>query len=216
MLILLNTDSHLSRSQSQPAEDEPRRRHTAVQMGHVSRKREPWVVISLTCAVQRAYHHGLGNDARDNTHVDIRYVLRSSNSADSSGFDQIMPETRGFPRFVPRTGARISITVGEPLTTQIQPLVDKWRGLARQESGTVGVGGKWEAEGNSPPGEKQRDIRESGYLSEGQEEAVRIQITSALQDGLQKLGQSVEEAEGRIASGEWCHSISKSQRGLVQ
>ncbi|WFD36626.1 Lyso-phosphatidylcholine acyltransferase [Malassezia cuniculi] len=32
-----------------------------------------------------------------------------------TGFDHVMPETRSFPRFVPRPGADISVTFGAPL-----------------------------------------------------------------------------------------------------
>lgn len=72
-------------------------------------------------------------------------VLRARYSpADTrSGFDQVMNEYRGFPRFIPRPGGRLSMTIGEPITAKIQPLVDRWRDLAAAEKGSLGIGGGW-------------------------------------------------------------------------
>ncbi|AFR93323.2 monolysocardiolipin acyltransferase [Cryptococcus neoformans C23] len=125
-----------------------------------------------------------------------------------SGFDQIMPETRGFPRFVPRPGANISITVGQPLTSQIQPLVKAWKDMASEEKGTLGIGGEWEqkVKGEGLAGQQQREVRNKGQLIHGREKEVRIKIVEALQEGMRKLGQDVERREGRFKRGLWSHS----------
>lgn len=112
-----------------------------------------------------------------------------------AGFDQIMPEPRDFPRFVPRTGAKISVNFGPSISSRIQPLVNDWRTVAA--AGTLGVGGEWER--------GQRDIRGRGEVPG--EERVRIQITDALQQGLAELGCRVEDAEGRTG---WRQSRRRS------
>ncbi|GAA95469.1 uncharacterized protein L969DRAFT_85147 [Mixia osmundae IAM 14324] len=40
------------------------------------------------------------------------------------GFEKVMPEERGFPRFLPRLGQRITITFGEPVTQLVRPLIE--------------------------------------------------------------------------------------------
>lgn len=54
------------------------------------------------------------------------------------GFDQVMHESRTFPRFLPRLGKRVTCTYGAPMDESlIQPFVEKWRRLvkAAQEAG---------------------------------------------------------------------------------
>ncbi|WVR05231.1 hypothetical protein IAU60_002243 [Kwoniella sp. DSM 27419] len=132
-----------------------------------------------------------------------------------SGFDQIMDERRGWPRPVPRPGAKISITVGQPLTSQIEPLVQSWREMAEKERGTVGLGGEWKSEPSEMAldveGELQRTVRSRGQLSDGKEEQVRINIVDLLQQGVQKLGQEVERKEGRFEKGLWSQSTKRSE-----
>jgi monolysocardiolipin acyltransferase len=130
----------------------------------------------------------------------------------TAGFDQVMPEPRNFPRFLPRPGGSISINFGPPLTPRIRPLVEAWKDIASKQSGTVGVGGRWEEPSPSgPSGETQRLIRSQGRLADGQEEAVRIEITQALQEGVRELGEQVEREEGRYERGEWCQSRRRIQ-----
>ncbi|WWC69460.1 uncharacterized protein I206_103400 [Kwoniella pini CBS 10737] len=130
-----------------------------------------------------------------------------------SGFDQLLDERRGWPKPVPRPGAKISITVGKPLTSRIEPLVKAWREMAEKEVGTVGIGGEWnqEIEKNDSKllgnvGNVQREIRSKGDLSEGKERDVRIKITDTLQAGLAELGRMIEEKEGRFEQGLWSQS----------
>lgn len=59
----------------------------------------------------------------------VSYALLHSISIDNcvcctAGFDQVMNESRGFPRFLPRPGKRISITFGDSAIVQ-----DRIRGL---------------------------------------------------------------------------------------
>lgn len=122
-----------------------------------------------------------------------------------------MPETRGWPRPLPRRGGDVSITIGQPLTPRIQPLVDEWRAIAATQQGTVGVGGEWEQREESPPGSHQREMRQAGRLAEGRERDVRIRICEALQDGIRELGRKVEGEEGRFDRGEWSHSTRNDE-----
>ena len=114
-----------------------------------------------------------------------------------------MPETRRFPRFLPRAGANISVTIGSPLTEAIRPLVDEWRSLAGKEGDEVGVGGEWT--GND------REIRDRGELFEGREKAVRMKIVEVIQEGVRRLGEEIERKEGRFERAEWCQSVSSSE-----
>jgi monolysocardiolipin acyltransferase len=93
-----------------------------------------------------------------------------------SGFDQIMNEYRGSPRARPRSGAKISVTVGEPITNQIEPLVQAFKR------------GKEDGSGEEDP------------------TATRIAITSQLQEAVRRLGEQVEHREGRFERDEWSHS----------
>lgn len=44
------------------------------------------------------------------------------------GLDQVMHESRSFPRFLPRLGKHVSCTYGQPIDEAlIQPFVSKWR-----------------------------------------------------------------------------------------
>lgn len=117
-----------------------------------------------------------------------------------------MPETRGWPRAVPRRGGNVSITIGESLTSKIQPLVDEWKAVAATQTGALGIGGEWEKRGESPPGEHQRTVREAGDLADGRERDIRIRICEVLQDSVRQLGEKVEQAEGRFDRGEWSNS----------
>ncbi|PVF99395.1 hypothetical protein CPB86DRAFT_783761 [Serendipita vermifera] len=46
-----------------------------------------------------------------------------------NGFDQIMPEDRGFPKFLPRLGAKIQVTFGDPkgVTSKLDEKLAQWR-----------------------------------------------------------------------------------------
>lgn len=125
-----------------------------------------------------------------------------------------MNEYRGFPRLVPRPGAKVSVTIGEPITSKIQPLVDRWRDLAAAEKGTLGIGGEWQSDQtHMPPGRevegeeaRQRNVRGQGQLAGGQEEQVRKEIVAVLQEEVARLGERVEAKEGRFERGDWSHS----------
>lgn len=125
-----------------------------------------------------------------------------------SGFDQIMNEYRKWPRFIPRGGANISITVGQSLTPLVAPLVDAWRGGLPRASAADSE--------HSPPTKAESDTtalrahqgEHADYLSGAfdPDESTRREITALLQDGLRSLGESIEGEEGRFARGEWSQS----------
>lgn len=129
-----------------------------------------------------------------------------------------MPDTRKYLRFLPRPGKSVSITVGQPITSKILPLVESWRQIA-QISGNPGVGGKWSAsarrntfdEGeyalttikdaqakvNLAAQNPERQARSMGQLGNGEEERVRIKICDLLYKEVQAMGIKVEEQEGK-------------------
>ena len=119
-----------------------------------------------------------------------------------AGFDQVMPETREFPRFIPRVGARIRITIGKSLTPRIRPLIEEWRAVAEKESGAVGIGGEWSE------GKGDREVRSRGELADGREQALRIKICEILQEAVRELGEAVERKEGKFERGEWSNSMA--------
>jgi monolysocardiolipin acyltransferase len=114
------------------------------------------------------------------------------------------------------------MTIGEPITHKIQPLVDRWRELAAEEKGTLGVGGDWHPDEKDAGGldlggrvqedSRQREVRGSGQLAQGREEEVRKQIVAILQEEVRKLGERVERKEGRFERGEWTQSRKMSER----
>lgn len=128
-----------------------------------------------------------------------------------------MPDTRKYLRFLPRPGKSVSITVGEPITSKILPLVEQWRRTA-QSAGNPGVGGKWSpsARRNSyDEGEyalttikdaqtkvdlaalnPERQARSMGQLG-SEEKRVRIEISDLLYKEVQQMGIKVEELEGK-------------------
>jgi monolysocardiolipin acyltransferase len=88
------------------------------------------------------------------------------------------------------------------LTPRIEPLVQEWRRIAADEKKAVGLGGEW-------AGEEPKDARSQGHLARGREEELRIRITEVLQRGVEELGRSVEEKEGRFEREEWSQSTSR-------
>jgi monolysocardiolipin acyltransferase len=116
-----------------------------------------------------------------------------------SRFDTLMPETRGWPRPVPRAGGNVSITIGESLTSKIQPLVEEWKKISGKHRVVSGL----ETEQLSTEGA----VRDSG--SDATEKDFRIRICEALQDSIRALGVEVEREEGRFEKGEWSNSTKR-------
>jgi len=102
-----------------------------------------------------------------------------------SRFDTLMPETRGWPRPVPRAGGNVSITIGSSLTSKIQPLVEEWKRVSA----------------------KHRAVRDPN--ADATERDFRIRICEALQDSVRALGVDVEREEGRFGKEEWSNSTRR-------
>jgi monolysocardiolipin acyltransferase len=117
-----------------------------------------------------------------------------------SRFDTLMPETRGWPRPVPRAGGNVSITIGESLTSKIQPLVQEWKRISKPHRDVATQEG--EASSSS-----RETIRDSGL--DVKERDIRIRICAALQDSVRALGVDVEREEGRFEKEEWSNSTAR-------
>jgi hypothetical protein len=131
----------------------------------------------------------------------------------SAGFDEVMPDTRKYLRFLPRLGKQISITIGDPITDKISPLVDEWRRMVGVEPGKLGVGGAWRENdrieaslGDIKDAKTKIDLasinperqqRASGKVAEGREESVRKRLCQLLMDELAEMGTRVETREGK-------------------
>lgn len=133
------------------------------------------------------------------------------------GFDQIMNEYRKWPRFIPRGGATVSITVGESLTPLVSPLVDAWRaGLPRHAT----LGSEPTAPTKADSDKTALRVHQgqhADYLSGAfdPDESTRREITALLQNGLRSLGEVVEGEEGRFSRSAWSHSRRReSSHGL--
>ncbi|KAJ9102349.1 hypothetical protein QFC21_002749 [Naganishia friedmannii] len=135
-----------------------------------------------------------------------------------SGFDDVMPDTRKYLRFLPRPGKSVSITIGQPITSKILPLVEGWKQLA-QNSGNPGVGGKWsqrarsnvqdddalalrsikdaQTKVNVAAQNPERRARSTGLSSNGEEQRIRISICDLLYKVIQDMGIKVEQQEGK-------------------
>lgn len=135
-----------------------------------------------------------------------------------------MNENRTFPRFLPRPGATVSITVGQSLTPLIEPMVKSWRaGLPRADKPPPP---KFAFDAPTPPvltaetraesdteAVRTHQDHHADYLGGAfdPDEATRREITSLLQEKLRALGEKVEEGEGRFANGSWSHSRRKER-----
>ena len=124
-----------------------------------------------------------------------------------------MPDTRKYLRFLPRPGKRISITIGNPITDKIAPLVDEWRRVADSTPGRLGLGGSWSGKesiesvlGSIQDAQTKVDLaainperkeRSRGTIGGGKEESVRKEICQVLTDELASMGRRIEEREGK-------------------
>ena len=113
---------------------------------------------------------------------------------DRAGFDDLMPDTRTFPRFIPRFfGTRIRIVIGAPCTRRVRPLIDAYRAKA---------GGPVPLTDPEVPlvldGQGYGSNRPRPPLYEGDSIAAkeaRIAIASALRDEVLALGQRAPPLE---------------------
>ena len=104
-----------------------------------------------------------------------------------------MPDTRTFPRFIPRFfGTRIRIVIGAPCTGRVRPLMDAYR----QEAG--GPVPLTDPEVMVPDGQGYGSNRPRPPLYEGDSSAAkeaRIAIASALREEVLALGQRAPPLE---------------------
>lgn len=134
----------------------------------------------------------------------------------TSGFDQIMNERRGFPRFLPRPGASVSITIGPSLTPRIAPMVDAWRAslsttASDSVSATPSASAAAAIEAVKPAPQEPHLHGEHPHADymRGEfdpDEAARREITGVLQESVRALGEMVEGEEGRFERGSWSQS----------
>jgi len=116
-----------------------------------------------------------------------------------SRFDTLMPETRGWPRPVPRAGGNVSITIGSSLTSKIQPLVEEWKRVSAKHRGVSGL--------ETQEGSTEGAVRDPN--ADATERDFRIRICEALQDSVRALGVDVEREEGRFGKEEWSNSTRR-------
>lgn len=135
-----------------------------------------------------------------------------------SGFDEVMPNTRKYFRGFPRPGARISVTVGQPIEHKVIPMIKEWRRLWRRSAGDTqdakGFGGKWgnvETSEDLPSSAEEkvealkqlqpmRQMRQEAGLTDeaGRSEAdLRIRICDVLYKELEQMGLQIEAEEGK-------------------
>lgn len=123
-----------------------------------------------------------------------------------------MNERRGFPRFLPRPGANVSVTIGASLSPQIAPLVDAYRATRAEldqaaplHAAPKELPGPRTQANSAQGGKAYGDWPYAGREDEATRDA-RIAITARLQEELTRLGQRVEGEEGRFERGEWAQS----------
>jgi monolysocardiolipin acyltransferase len=104
-----------------------------------------------------------------------------SNGSAHTGFDKLMPEGRRSPwKFLPRPGARLSVTFGPPLSPEAVR-------AATMASGTglgLGLGEPWR------DGESRR-VTEKAEAEEEAEVKVRVALTELVQRAVEGLGRQV-------------------------
>lgn len=130
-----------------------------------------------------------------------------------------MNERRGFPRFLPRPGAKISITIGPSISPLIEPLVKAYKTTRAEldqqaplHTAPKELPGPRTLSNTDQEGKNYGDWPYAGREDEATRDA-RIAITARLQEELTKLGERVETEEGRFERGEWAQS--RADRRLV-
>lgn len=97
------------------------------------------------------------------------------------GLDQVMHESRTFPRFLPRLFKSVRCTYGEPIAEErLQPFIDRWRLLSKSVHDDVD---------QHDPGDRPRLPQ---ALIDGEEaQAIRREMTKVLRDAVLEVRRSV-------------------------
>jgi len=95
-----------------------------------------------------------------------------------------MPETRGWPRFLPRLGAEIDVVFGEPITHRVRPLLNRYAASSAGLTTTI-----------SPPPDY---VGEPDVLRQA-----RIEIAALLREEVAALGRRVQaKGPGAASAGQ--------------
>ena len=109
------------------------------------------------------------------------------------GNEQIMPETRGWPRWLPRAGNRCGVWFGENVAGEFEGLRERWRELVREEEeekkkrGRGGGGGLGELSEELKYGERAVRLREECALVV-RRAVLKVRRESGLEDEDPKQG----------------------------
>lgn len=112
------------------------------------------------------------------------------------GFENIMHESRTFPRFLPRVGKNVRCTYGKPIEeAKIQPFIDRWKKLLERER-------QRKKFIDSGPSVSAQD--ESISLLDGMEaQAIRSELTKVIRDAVvqvrRDLGYPEEHPKAHLA-----------------
>lgn len=98
------------------------------------------------------------------------------------GFEEVMNEEREFPRFLPRTGKKVTVIIGEPINDAIEPLLAEYQRKFPHPWLPITYG---------------RDVQEDLKEEPPQLAEMRSKIAEAMRQELRKLGQKVAEVEAR-------------------
>jgi monolysocardiolipin acyltransferase len=93
-----------------------------------------------------------------------------------------MNEEREFPRFLPRTGKKVTVIIGEPINEAIEPLLAEYQRKFPHPWVPVTYG---------------RDVQEDLKEEPPQLADMRSKIAETMRQELMKLGQKVAEVEAR-------------------
>lgn len=93
------------------------------------------------------------------------------------GLDQIMHESRTFPRFLPRLGKHVKCTYGSPIDEElIQPYVDRWHDLCAQADQKI------DSRITNVPTESNQDLLDGEVAQE-----IRRELTKVIRDAVVEL-----------------------------
>lgn len=98
------------------------------------------------------------------------------------GFEEVMNEERTFPRFLPRTGKKVTVIIGEPINDAVEPLLAEYQRKFPDPWRPVTYG---------------RDVAEDLKAEPAGLADMRSRIADALRTELMKLGEKVGEVEAR-------------------
>ncbi len=227
---LLSSQPYTDSSRTPPGDtnpSEPPDPFTAGALTYSTTGRDFWTAPSAFATNSHAWVHIFPEGyVHQDPRRDLRYfkwgvsrlILESEPAPDVvpmfvEGTDWVMPEDRGFPRFVPRIGSRIRVTFGDVLDFEetFGDLRRRWRRLteASRKRGSKSQGREEKTAAMALLGELPDDLK---YGAEAEE--IRIEVAYRMRNEVLQLRTSLGYPDGDPSYGlarTWAEPVRKGQ-----